>query len=296
MPSFNLAPTSWNFHGKFSSCPVSGLGSNVVSLNRQQYYDSEVVDLALLTIFKYIVAGGNVAQHLTVVLRRSPHQDIIHIMSGVVQLWLEYAGSREPSDWALGHIGLSRDSILSSGAMPLPVKKSIETFYDHEKDLFFAKIFRKQTRALPHDDTALFSIIRFLTFAAQQSMTIQWSLLDAGALAVVLIAFVDGVPMLSNLLDAFRLRPNDRQSKPRTILESNHIGTSLCISLSLISTEASKLLDTIQSPAFQALLQTHVFTKRRRICLSLLDVLLGPGGGVNDVYERLRDVFEEILS
>jgi hypothetical protein len=111
-------------------------------------------------------------------------------------------------------------------------------------------------------------------------------MLDAGALAIVLVAFVDGVPILSNVLDAFRRPPGDRKGKQKA---------TSCISLSVISTETYKLLDMIRTPAFQMLLQTQIFVKRRRMCLSLLDALLGPGGGVNDVYSELRDVFEEIL-
>jgi hypothetical protein len=175
-------------------------------------------------------------------------------------------------------------------------KKLAETFYDREKGPFFEKVLMKQIKTVPRNDTALSGIIHFLTFAAQQSMTIQWSLLDAGALAIVLFAFVDGVPILSDLLDAFRHPPDDHQTKRRTFLESKHSSKSSCISLSLISTEASKLLDTIQNPAFQALLQTQIFTKRRRICLSLLDVLLGSGGGMDDVYAELRGVFDKILN
>jgi hypothetical protein len=71
-------------------------------------------------------------------------------------------------------------------------------------------------------------------------MTIQWSLLNAGALAVVLITFVDGVPMLSDIVTAFRHPPNDCQF--------NHDAMSY-ISLSSIPPEASDLLHTVWTPA-----------------------------------------------
>jgi hypothetical protein len=51
----------------------------------------------------------------------------------------------------------------------------------------------------------------------------------------------------------------------------------------------------VQTPAFQVLLQTRIFTKRKRICLALLDALLGLSGGMDDEYSDLRDVLEEIL-
>jgi hypothetical protein len=247
-----------------------------------------------LTIFKRIVAGGSVAQYLAVVIGRASCHDIADIAFGVMQLWLEYANTRGPSDSAFEHGGfcekfdmLGNTVITLVASMPPNQIEALdETFYGHEKSLLFSKISSKQTSTLPHNNTALSNIVRFFTFAAQQSMTLQWGLLDAGALAVVLVAFVDGVPMLSDLLVAFRYPANDHRSKQKGIS---------CISLSLIRTEASKLLDTIQTPAFRALLQTQIFAKRRRICLSLLDALLGSGGGVDDVYTELRNVFEEIL-
>ena len=54
-------------------------------------------------------------------------------------------------------------------------------------------------------------------------------------------------------------------------------------------------MDMVQIPAFQVFLQTRIFTKQKRICLALLDALLGLGRGVDDEYSDLRDVLEEIL-
>jgi hypothetical protein len=250
--------------------------------------------LALLTIFKYIVAGGNAAvQHLTAILTRSSSLDAAHIMSEILQLWLQYVDMREAHELLVEQTRLvtfNGDWVQSLNSFD-PVLHSAplleETVCCHKKSLFFSKILKKQPSIHPFNDTALSSIIHFIIFAAKQSITLQRGLLDAGALAVVLIAFVDGVPILSNLLDTFKHLPSDRQSK--------HNVTSY-ISLSSIRTEASKLLDMIQTPAFQVLLKTRIFTKRRRICLPLLDALLGLGGGVDDEYSDLRDILIDILT
>jgi hypothetical protein len=266
---------------------VPKIVTHVISWSRQQYYDAEIVDLSLLTILKYIVINSDVVKHLTVVLGKAPCHDVTDIASGVIQLWLEYASVREQPDESLdipGHLSISADFTGGRG-LPGRVEKD-ETFYAHEKGLFFSKILSKQTPILPRNDTALSRIVHFITAATRQSLTIQWGFLDAGALAVVLIAFMDGVPMLSDLLDAFRLPPNDPKSKQKAMS---------CIPLSSIRTEANKIWDMTQNPAFQVLLQTQIFTKRRRMCASLLDALLGPGGGVDDVYSELRDVFDGIL-
>jgi hypothetical protein len=250
--------------------------------------------LALLTIFKYIIVGGDAVQHLTAILTRSSSLDTAHIMSEIVQLWLEYVDTRGADDLLVEQ---ARSVILNGAwAQSLHVMDPgvhpaapllDETVYCREKSLLFSKILKKQPSIHPFNDTALSSIIHFIIFAAKQSITLQRGLLDAGALAVVLIAFVDGVPILSNLLDTFKHLPSHRQSK--------HNVTSY-ISLSSIRTEASKLLDMIQTPAFQVLLKTRIFTKRRRICLPLLDALLGLGGGVDDEYSDLRDILKDILT
>lgn len=74
-------------------------------------------------------------------------------------------------------------------------------------------------------------------------MAILW---DAGALAIVLVALVDGIPILTNLLGAFRYPKNDHKFKQKV---------NSCVSFSVISTEASKFQEMIHNPAFQALLQ-----------------------------------------
>jgi hypothetical protein len=165
--------------------------------------------LALLTIFKYIVAGGNAAvQHLTAILTRSSSLDAAHIMSEILQLWLQYVDMREAHELLVEQTRLvtfNGDWVQSLNSFD-PVLHSAplleETVCCHKKSLFFSKILKKQPSIHPFNDTALSSIIHFIIFAAKQSITLQWGLLDADALAVVLIAFVDGVPILSNLLDA----------------------------------------------------------------------------------------------
>jgi hypothetical protein len=57
-------PSLYRRRGVFavSLVPISRLELIFISLNRQQYYNPEVVDLALLTVFKRIVTGGNAAR------------------------------------------------------------------------------------------------------------------------------------------------------------------------------------------------------------------------------------------
>jgi hypothetical protein len=269
-------------------------GSNFIILPRPQHYSSETVKLALLTIFKYIVAGGSAAHYLIVVFTRVPAEHTTHIMSGVLQLWLEYADMRGTlANIPRPHPELDQDMHYSRYLLPSGTPK--ETFYDREKDLVFSKLLSPQTNH-PHTDACLSSIIRFMVVASQASMTIRWSLLDAGALAVVLIAYLDDTMIPSNPVSGFRHVPKDPKSKNRSHSEFEQTARSSPIPLSLICSQASQVLDTMRTPAFAALLQTRMFKVRRPICLSLLHTLIGFSMGLDDMYSGLRDILENILN
>jgi hypothetical protein len=219
-----------------------------------------------------------------------------------MQLWFEYVDLRTQSDSHTPHTALRNTgaSLVWSYEHPgigQPAQLLEETFYDHEKNLIFSKLLKRQSPHLPWNNSTLSSIIHFIAYAAQQSMIIRWGMIEAGALAVILIAFVDGVPMLSNAVDTFRYPRSDLQSTLGTSSESKERtrSTYTCISVSLLGRVASDLLDAAQTPVFRALLQTEIFNQRRSTCVYLWDTLLGPRGDVDDMYTEIRDVFEQIL-
>lgn len=261
-----------------------------LTVRRPEYYDPEVVILALLIIFKYIFIGAKAAQYLAFVLAQGSSQDTTRVVSNLLQLWLEYASLRgrlapvlEPVGFLGNQLGLSA---VSTPTSPDP------SFYDQAKMILFSKIESKQKGSLPHDDTSLTNLVHFIAAAAGQNVTVRSGLINAGAIAFALIPFVDNVPVLCRLLNVFRQPTNIPRSNGPCASDASQLP---CIPLSLINSEARKLLDTVQTPAFQALLQTPIFTGRRWLCFSLLESLLGQDGGEDDIYTETRLLFDQIL-
>lgn len=251
--------------------------------------------LALLTIFKYIFVGAKSTQYLAFILAKGTCQDMTYIISNILQLWLEYAGQRGQRVSVLEPVGfLDNGSQVGGGTAVVSGPSSADpTFYDLAKSILFAKIESKQKGRLPRDDTSLNNVVHFLITTADQNVTVRRGLIDAGAIAFALIPFVDNVPMLCELLDAFREPSNT--PKHNDVSDVSQDTKLPCIPLSLINSEARKLLGTIQIPAFQALLQTPIFTERRLLCFSLLESLLGQDEGEDDMYTETRLLFDQIL-
>lgn len=261
-----------------------------------------MVTLALLTIVKHIFVGGKAAQYLATVLAQAPCQDITYIVSSIIQLWLEYAEQRGQIDPVLEPVGFLEVNGLSIGPamgmskMPVPD----QTLYDQAKGILFSRIVGKQTGALPRDDTALTNVVNFIATTARRRSVLEiqdTGMIDGGAIALALIPFVDNVPILSDLLHAFRqLTTTTTTTTPKLERrDPSEDASSPCIPLSLINSEARKLLETIQMPAFQALLQTPIFVGRRWLCFSLLESLLGQDSGEDDMYTETRLLFDQVL-
>jgi hypothetical protein len=151
----------------------------------------------------------------------------------------------------------------------------------------------------PINDRPLHHILKFAAAAAKHSMTMRWGLLDAGILALGLLAVVDGVPsLISGVLDVLTPQTHRRAtslSKHRPQMTSPDIDT-MAISLAVINKGAFKLLLLCQAPQVQALFQSEIFIERRNICFYLLDVLLGCGEGWADAFQETRDLFAQILA
>jgi hypothetical protein len=187
-----------------------------------------------------------------------------------------------------------------------PIKKIENSFlapsllYDNEKSLLFRKIEAIQRRVLPLNDRPLHHILEFVAATAQNSMTVRWGLLDAGILALVLVAFMDGVPsLLSGILNTWKprqLHHDPNQSPANGVNMTPPETNTMAISLDLINAEASKLLLLCQAPPVQALFRSEIFIKRRKLCSSLVDMLLGHGHGWDDTYAETRYLITQIFT
>ena len=275
------------------------------------FYDSDVIELATLAIFKCIVVGGDCTRYLAIALTGASHQDAVAIFSRIVRLWLAYVHNRDNPEMPLDcgiYVGIG-----SLGGKPCntQLEHSIlyrsstvcEGFYIHAKSLLFWKIETAQGRIFPLDDRPLHNILKFVISAAKHSMIVQWGMLDAGILALLPPALMDGiVPLLSGLLNTLG-QPSNGDSlllpeyKPGPGVETDsHEPNATVIPLAVINTGASLLVRYIQTQQFQGLLCSEVFAKRRCICSSLLDTFLGNEYGVDGTYSETRNVFAQILA
>jgi hypothetical protein len=252
------------------------------------------VEFALLTMFKYIIIGGKVTKRLTIILDRHLGQDAIHAISGIVRLCLECALAHSAIDDPLVGYGLFARGQYASGFSIgawdgySPIVRPDPTFHNQKMNLFF----RTGSKDKHGCNDTLFSIIDFIVGAAGHSTAFRQSLLDAGAPALVLAAFAEGLPILSDIMDAFIQHADALKPQSR---DGEQVAESLCISVSAICTETHKLLDAIQTPALQSLLRSQMFIARRQLCRFLIDALLGESGDPHDAYAEIRVLFGEII-
>lgn len=275
--------------------------------------------MALLTIFKWIANDGSYAQHLIFALARASSREVTHTVSNVIQLWLDYAESRDQPDEDVdelpamglsnghGDLGCPSNDITYQCNMPTDPVLLSDEFYEDAKATLFSGIKSRQSGTLPRNDTALVNIASFIAAAAQRSNKTRGDLVDSGALALVLIALADGIPILSEVLCAFQQSKVTRKVKgPFDISAGRQIGfaprvqvteakaiETRCLPLTLIDTEAQKLLKEV---AFEGQLRTSLFASRRRICHPLLNALLGPYTGSGGLHAEIREVLVDILS
>lgn len=270
-------------------------------MSRSQFYDPTIKELAILAIFKSIIHNGNRAQALFSVFATASHPDVAHIWSRIILLWIEFVQTRDRVEMP------QQTGILQvAHTANRPAKKIENSFlapsllYNNEKSLLFRKIEVIQRRVLPLNDRPLHHILEFIAATAQHSMTVRWGLLDAGILALVLVAFVDGVPsLLCGVLNAWKpqqLRHDPNQSPAYGVNMTPPDTNTMPISLDLINAEASKLLLLCQAPPVQALFQSEIFTKRRKLCSSLVDILLGHSHGWDDTYAETRYFITQIFT
>ena len=165
--------------------------------------------------------------------------------------------------------------------------------------MLFWKIETAQRRIFPMNDRPLHNILNFIITAAKHSMVVRWGMFDAGILALLPLALVDGVvSLLSGLIDVLvqqsNTLPPGHTLGPEAETDSNEPNITV-ISLTMINNGTSVLAGCIQTLQFQELLCSEVFITRRRICLLLLDTFLGSEYAVDGTYSETRKLFSQIL-
>jgi hypothetical protein len=240
------------------------------SLLRPQFYDPEIVNLAFLTILKHIFTSGDHARHLIDAIAQCAREDAVYFFSGIIGLWVDLVNKqvqeqshqrsvREFSQWG---------TRMPGEPPPIVVDKS---FYNREKSY----LFQKATNV----DTALYNVLEFATEAARHSLAVRSSMIDAGALSLVLLAFVNTSFQPPGLMDVSREK-----------------GGTLPISSDVIMAGASILMFSMHNPAFREAWRDEPFHGRRYRCSLLVDSLLVAGGEVADRNVALFVLFKKILA
>ena len=158
----------------------------------------------------------------------------------------------------------------SSNEVLLPIDVD-DSLYDREKSRLFY--------AASHRDAALYSVLKFSIAVARHSSVARRGMLKAGALALVLTAFVNADFHLSGLHDA--QAPNTYGRKPDALCLYM---STLPISLDTINARASALTLLIQRPTFRQAWRDESFNNRRHLCSLLVDGLQGTKSETGDIY------------
>jgi hypothetical protein len=260
--------------------------------SRFQFYDSEVVDLALLAIFWQILSTGSSAVHLANAIAQIEHQHIISIFSRVIRLWIECIQIQVQINLtSQSHAGCFRNSNLNQGTSLDMVFSVIsnENFYGREKHRLF--------RRASNRDSGLYNIIRFFTMAARRHRTIRFCMLDAGALSLVIIAFINTDFFTPRLINFTRMQSKWAKAEP-PVAEStyNQDRSPMPIPADILLADASELSLLMPLPAFRATWHQQQLAHRRHLCSLLLDQLLGDTGETDDRYAWMKALFSKILA
>jgi len=250
------------------------------NLTSAQFYDAEVVDLALLVTLKQIVS--NRTEPLVSVLANSSHECTVHVFSGLIRLWLER------TDLQINRDEDSRGNIVSMDCVPAPLVETVhKSFYDQEIEAFMIQTM--------NTDTALYHMLRFSTEAAKQNDTVRLGVLDGGGLALVLMAFANMEFRLSGLFAVSRKEEMPKGTKSER--RRNVVAEALPpISLAAINAEAAALSILIHSPRFNDSWQGKGLSTRLSLCSSLVQSLFGVNRVADNGYEVTRALFRKIVT
>ena len=115
-------------------------------------------------MLKHILASGDHARHLIKAIAHCCHDDIVHIFSGTLRLWLDYITKQVGTDsmyYAGKHAADrgTRPGIFNEVLLPIDANDSL---YDREKSRLF--------HVTPNGDAALYSMLKFSRVVAHHQL------------------------------------------------------------------------------------------------------------------------------
>jgi len=142
--------------------------------------------------------------------------------------------------------------------------------------------------------TPSYNILKFAATAARRHHSIRSCMLDAGALSLVVAAFISTGFLASSLFNFMRESDKVTKSKPKHPHINAHTHTP--IPSDVILDEAATLSTLIHDPSFRNHWDGRHFNHRRHLCSLLVDSLLGNDWAKDDKYRWTRAVFRKILA
>lgn len=252
-----------------------------------EHYDSDIVDMAFLTLMKQIILCG-ATQHLLNILAEGSREDTVRVFSGINRLWLEFIAQQVSSD----RVAMIAEDMEWAACpadyihLPQPLVITHQTFkyYDQIKQNLLHKI--KEV------DIALYRIILFATQAAKQNTTVRLGMLDAGTLVLVLTAFASHDFKLAGLVSMGEQGGQVKGAATRD--KEGKASSSLPISVYAMNAGASTLLISMRYVTFRESWGEKRFNVRLSLCSSLVGSLLGADGDEGGSRET-RSLFKEIV-
>ncbi|KZP21539.1 hypothetical protein FIBSPDRAFT_860488 [Athelia psychrophila] len=249
--------------------------ADLVEFIQPQFYDREIVQVASLAILKHILVSGDAARHLiAIVARCNPHR-IALIVSNIVRLLAEHFTSptRDIISDVISYRG-SRGTVA--------VRIDDASFFGREKELLFEKVM--------NTGPALLNVLKFATHLACRGLAVRQAMMDAGALALVLLVY-------SN--QDFQARTLLVYAKRRGY---NSRGEVEAIPLDIINGEAATLASLVSVYGFRENWSGQAYRARRAACAQFLKVLfgaIGEQGKLGELGERyrwMRAMYQKIVA
>jgi hypothetical protein len=244
-------------------------------------------------MLKQILSSGGSSLHLIDAIARIDPQDVVLIFSGIIRLWLECIQTQMHNQltYSTGlHIGLlgntdvDRDITLDATTFSTDINQN---FHDRAKKRLFVGASNKYTPS--------YNILKFAATAARRHHSIRSCMLDAGALSLVVAAFINADFLASRLIDVTWKGGKIIMSKPKHAMHKIvHAHTP--VPSDAILDEATTLSALIHIPSFRNSWDEQHFNDRRYLCSLLVDSLLGSNWGKDDNYRWMRAVFRKILA
>jgi hypothetical protein len=243
-------------------------------------------------MLKQILLSEESPTRLVTAITQGSLEDIIRIWSGIIRLWLECIQLQVHNEstfgsWSSSH-AIHQINAWEDRLVPETSVEVDENLFLREKTQLFQKV--------SNSDVALYNIIRFAIDTARTSPTLCCGMLEAGALSLVIVAFINEDFQPSDLINVATRKGKQNEMKSRgTANADDQYHTASPIPLDIICAAGSTLSALMQINAFRQSWGGNKFNVRRYRCSLLVDILLN-SWELDERYTGTWAIFRMIAS